>query len=82
MLKIDGSNLIKEFDVKTAKENIGGEIEINACVHKVRQMSEFAFVVLRTGRNLIQSVYSSADCKDSLDGIKEGCFVTVKGIVK
>lgn len=42
MLKIDGSNLIKEFDVKTAKENIGGEIEINACVHKVRQMSEFA----------------------------------------
>lgn len=82
MLKIDGSNLVKEFDVKTAKENIGGEIEINACVHKVRQMSEFAFVVLRTGRNLIQSVYSADNCKDSLDGIKEGCFVTVKGIVK
>jgi nondiscriminating aspartyl-tRNA synthetase len=44
-------------------------------------MSGFSFVVLRTSRYLIQSIYNSQDCKDSLDGIKEGCFVNVKGVV-
>ena len=37
MLKIDGSQLIKEFDVEEAISSIGKDIEISACVHKVRK---------------------------------------------
>ena len=81
-MKLSGGELLKEFDVAAAKENIGSEVEISACVHKVRQMSEFAFVVFRTGRHLIQSVYSADECEDSLDGIKEGCYVKAVGEVK
>ena len=82
MVQIQGNDLIKEFDLAAAKAGIGQVMEINACVHKVRQMSEFAFVVLRTGRYIVQSIYSAENCKDSLDGIKEGCFVTVSGLVQ
>jgi nondiscriminating aspartyl-tRNA synthetase len=45
-------------------------------------MSGFAFVTLRTGRYLIQSVYSESDCKDTLDGVREGCYVKVTAAVK
>lgn len=82
MIKIDGSQLIKEFDVKEAQNSIGKDIEISACVHKVRKMSEFAFVVLRTGRHLIQTIYSPEDCSDSLDDVREGCYVKIVGNVK
>lgn len=81
MEQIKGSDLIEEFSLKRAKESLGKDMEICACVHKVRQMSEFAFVVLRTGRYLVQSIYSANDCADSLDGIKEGCYVKVVGSV-
>lgn len=82
MLKIDGSQLIKEFDVEEAISSIGKDIEISACVHKVRKMSEFAFVILRTGRYLIQTIYSPDNCSDTLEDVKEGCYVKVVGTVK
>lgn len=80
-LQVDGNTINKVFSLEYAKSNIGKEIEFKACIHKIRQMSGFSFVVLRTSRYLIQSVYNPNDCKDSLDGIKEGCFVDVKGVV-
>ena len=82
MLKIDGSKLIEEFDLSKAKSSIGKNIEISACVHKVRQMSEFSFVILRTARYLIQSVYSPENCADDISEIKEGCYITAVGEVK
>ena len=82
MFQIQGSDVLKEFDIAEAKERIGQEIEINACIHKVRQMSGFAFVVLRTGRYVVQTIYSQENCADSLENIKEGCFVTVTGVVE
>ena len=82
MLQIKGSDVLKEFSVKDALENIDKDIEINACIHKVRQMSGFAFIILRTGRYIIQTVYSPEECADSIEGLKEGCFVSTKGTVK
>lgn len=82
MKKIDGGKLIKEFDIIETQNSIGKDIEISACVHKVRKMSEFAFVVLRTGRYLIQTIHSSDNCSDPLDDVKEGCYVKVIGNVK
>jgi len=58
------------------------EIEFCACVHKVKKMGAFAFLILRTGRYLIQSVYEQGVCSGSLEGIYQGCYVKVKGMVK
>ena len=81
ILQVDGKTLTKVFSLEDALNNIGKEIEFKACVHKIRSMSGFSFVVLRTSRYLVQTIYNPQDCKDSIDGIKEGCFVDVKGIV-
>lgn len=35
-------------------------------------MSEFSFIVVRTGRYLLQTIYSGENCTDSIDGLKEG----------
>ena len=80
-MQIDGDVRIPEFDYEKARNQIGQEIEVKACVHKIRQMSGFAFVILRTGRYLLQAVHSAEDCKDSITGLREGNFVAVSGIV-
>ncbi len=82
MIKIGGTDLLKEFDLDDALSKVGGTIELCACVHSVKQMSGFAFVLLRTARYVIQSVYSEADCSDTLDEVREGCFVKVTAVVK
>ncbi|MFT3950917.1 MAG: aspartate--tRNA(Asn) ligase [Oscillospiraceae bacterium] len=82
MKTVSGKELVQEFDLAYALANVGGTVEIAACVHKVRQMSGFAFVVLRTGRYLVQSVYTDGECAGSLEGIREGCFVKITGLVK
>lgn len=79
IMQVDGKNLMKEFDISDAAGHIGETVSLRACVHKVRQMSGFAFVVLRTARYLIQTIYSADNCADSIDGIREGCFVYVSG---
>lgn len=43
----------------------GQEINLKACVHNIRELGGIAFVVLRTGRYLIQSVYDKEVCPDN-----------------
>lgn len=81
ILQIGTDHLLHEFDFADAADHVGKEITIRACVHKIRQMSGFAFVILRTGRYLIQSLYTPEQCKDSMDGLREGNFVWIRGTV-
>ena len=62
---------IPEFNLDDAKAKIGSEIELSAVVHRVKNMGSISFIVLRTGRNVIQTVYSADTCKDSIDGLKK-----------
>ncbi|MCL2054256.1 MAG: aspartate--tRNA(Asn) ligase [Oscillospiraceae bacterium] len=80
MKKVTGLNPTTEFELSEAKA--GQDITVNACVHSVKQMSGFAFVRLRTARYVVQAVYTSSDCSDSIEEIKEGCYVTVTATVK
>lgn len=82
ILQVDGNTLLPEFDYEAAKNQIGEEISLKACVHKVRQMSSFAFIILRTGRYLMQAIYDPSVCAEKMDGIREGNFVSVTGTVK
>lgn len=81
IMQVDGSTLIPEFDYAEAKKQVGKQISLHACVHKVRQMSNFAFVILRTGRYLLQTIYDPSVCAEKIDGIREGNFVSASGVV-
>lgn len=82
MLMIGTDKLKKEFSLESAKNSVGKEIEFEACVHKIRKMGNVSFIVLRTAFNVIQTVYSADKCKDSIEGLREGFCVWVKGTVK
>ncbi len=81
ILMINGKKLVTEFNLDDAKANIGYETEFSGCVHRVKNMGSISFVLLRTGRNVVQTVYNAENCKDSIEGLKEGYFVKVHGTV-
>lgn len=82
MQQIDGKSLISEITLDDLKKAEGGKISFCACVHKLRRMSGFAFVILRTGRYILQSVYTPGVCADTLEGVCEGAYVEISGDVK
>ena len=57
-------------------EHVGKVVQINGCIHKIREMSEFSFILLRTGANLIQCIYNKEITQS------EGSWVCVSGVVK
>ena len=81
IMQISPDKLKKEFELSDALSNIGKDITIDCCVYKIRNMSEFSFIVVRTGRYLLQTIYSGENCTDSIDGLKEGFFVNITGTV-
>ena len=81
IMQIGTDTLKEEFVLSDALDNIGKDITLSCCVYKIRNMSEFSFIVVRTGRYLIQTIYSKENCKDSIDGLKEGFFVNITGTV-
>ena len=40
------------------KAHIGEQVTIKGAIHSIREMSDFAFIIVRTARELIQCVYS------------------------
>lgn len=60
---------------------IGNIVTLSGAVYKIRIMSGFAFVILRTRRALIQCIYSSEHCSFPLGELKEEACVLVTGKV-
>lgn len=81
IMQIGTEHLVSEFEFADAAEHVGEVISLRACVHKIRQMSEFAFIILRTGKYTLQSLYLPDQCEDSIGGLREGNYVYVTGKV-
>lgn len=74
------SGIVKEnLNIKELKNHIGEEIEIQASVYKIRKMSGFAFVILRTGRDLIQCIWSKEEASFDISELLENSCVKVIG---
>ena len=82
MQSIDGVSLKTVLDVEGIKKNPDELVVIEACVHKIRTMSEFAFVILRTGRYIIQAIYEADRCRADINDLKVGAYVRVKGHIR
>ena len=67
MLQIDGKKLISEVTLEDLEQAVDSEITFSACVHKLRKMSGFTFVILRTGKYILQSVYDKKCAADIAD---------------
>lgn len=80
-VSVSTDKLLKEFTLSDALANVGKVVSFKACVHRLRKMSGVTFIVVRTAACTIQTVYSENDCKDSIQGLREGFFVWVKGTV-
>jgi len=81
--KITGEILKTEVEAEMLKKHIGEVVQIHGSVYKIRKMSDFAFVILRTKRALIQCVYSEEFSNFTLDMLKEeSCVVVTAAVVK
>ncbi len=56
MEQIGTGNKQKEFEVTKLQENIGQTITIHGSIYKIRKMSGFCFVIVRTARYTVQCV--------------------------
>ncbi|MDF2987150.1 MAG: aspartate--tRNA(Asn) ligase [Eubacterium sp.] len=78
---------IKEMQSKSTVEvselyqHAGKVVRIKGTIHKIREMSEFAFVILRTRRELLQCVYSAERAQCNLNIAAEGCACIIEGEV-
>ena len=61
--------------------NCREDVTINGSVYRIRDMGTFAFIVLRTGRHLVQCVYSVDKCDFKLSDLQENDSVRVTGSV-
>lgn len=60
----------------------GKEVLVNGAVHKIRDMGDVAFIILRKREGLVQTVYEKESTEFSLKDLTEEATVVVRGMVK
>lgn len=60
-----------EVEDKDLEQYIGEIIQLHGMVYKIRKMSDFAFVLLRTKRAIVQCIYSKEYSMFSLEQLQE-----------
>jgi nondiscriminating aspartyl-tRNA synthetase len=81
MQTIKGEISSSHIEAEELKKHIGEIVMIHGIVYKIREMSDFAFVILRTKRALVQCVYSAEFSSFPLRELKENMSVIVRGEV-
>ncbi len=69
---------VKEKETKGIRELLEGDYEgktvkINGAVHRIRNMGDVAFVILRKSEGLVQCVYEEGSCSFSLKIGRASC---------
>ncbi len=59
----------------------GSELTLHGSVYRIRDMGSFAFIILRTGRYLVQCVFDPLKCDFDLSTIQENSTIKVTGFV-
>lgn len=60
---------------------VGKTIKMNGAVHNIRDMGEFAFIILRKAEGLVQCVYEKGKTESDLKDLKEESAVEVTGVI-
>ena len=78
---------VKEKETTGVSEILSGDyvgktVKMNGAVHNIRDMGEFAFVILRKAEGLVQCVYEEGKTEFDLKNLKEESAVEVTGVVE
>ena len=68
-------------EAEELKNCIGRTVKIHGMIYKIRKMSDFAFVLLRTKRAVVQCVYSTEYSEFPVELLKEESAVCVEAKV-
>lgn len=80
---ISGTVEQNTIEAEGLKEHIGEIIRIHGFIYKIRKMSGFAFILLRTKRDVVQCIYSPEDCALPLEHFREeSCVVLTAEVVR
>lgn len=80
---INGSWPITNLDPEKLSDHIGETVTLHGSIYKIRRMSGFAFVILRTSRLLIQCIYSQEFSDFDLAVVpEETCVMVIGQVVK
>ena len=60
---------------------VGKTVKMNGAVHNIRDMGEFAFIILRKAEGLVQCVYEEGKTEFDLKDLKEELAVEVTGVI-
>ena len=84
MEKIDGTIQHDCVSYKEFPEHVNEIVTLKGMSHRIREMTGFAFVIIRTAREVVQCVYSPDFSDYRMDEkVVEGCAVKLTGkIVK
>lgn len=63
------------------KDMMGETVKIKGAVHTIRDMSEFAFVVLRKYEGLVQCVFEAGKVDFDVKTLREGATILAEGMV-
>ncbi len=72
---------VSGFSLEEIGRQTGGVILIQGSIYKLRRMSGFAFVLLRTGRHVIQCVYSPEFSRFPVEELVEESCVRLRALV-
>ena len=61
----------EELEAEQLGAHIGEIVRLHGSIYKIRKMSTFAFVLLRTKRQIVQCVYEPAYARFALEELKE-----------
>ena len=85
IVNISSHNQVSASHVHAEAENlknyVGQTVKIHGIIYKIREMSGFAFVILKTKRTLLQCVYSEEYSKFALAELCDNMSVIIDGEV-
>ncbi len=67
---------IIQVEAEELNQHIGEIVKIHGSIYKIRKMSDFAFVLLRTKRSVVQGIYSGEYSEFLLENLVEESAVT------
>lgn len=79
MVSVQSASL-KVFNLDNLQN--GCELALCGSIYKIRDMGSFAFIILRTGRYLVQCVFDPLKCEFDLSTIQENYTVEIIGKIK
>ena len=71
------------IEAEEIKEHIGETVKIHGSIYKIRKMSDFSFVLLRTKRDILQCIYSPETAEFGEEELKEeSCVIVTAKVIE